>query len=256
MKLRADDLKTLYQRSLGTKPDGKAACPSEDVILKSFTPEMSEEEKFRIVDHVAGCGACRSKFEAAREILKGAKALAAELEGQSFSESEAAALRQRALEKIQELEGRSEREKKRSFAESLRIVFFRYRYASVTAGMIMVFLAVWLAVQSPWKKEGAVIRGEGEAAVTLEAPQGIQEKKPSVFQWRPYPGAREYEVRVLDEELDVVWSSGKIKTNSIEFPASLSEAMKREAIYYWKISVYLEGGEVKESHLQEFRLKT
>ena len=255
MKLRNDDLKTLYRRSLQARPDGKTSCPSEDAILKSFTVEMSEEEKFRIIDHMAGCGACRLKFEAAREILKGAKALAGELEGQSLSGDETAALRQRALEKIRELGRGPQKEEKKSISDRLRIFIFQYRYASVVAGVFMVALAAWLVLKSPQGGRDNVVRGIKEPVIALESPRGIQAEVPALFRWRsPWEGG-EAEVRVLNEELDMIWSSGRIRATSLEFPPSLSEIIEREKIHYWKVIVYLDDGRINESDLQEFQLK-
>jgi hypothetical protein len=255
MKVRDEDLRALYPKSLGRKPDEKISCPSEDAILRSFTTEISEEEKLRLIDHVADCAACRPKFQAAREILKGAKTLAAEFEGQSLSESEVTALRRHAQEKLHELEASPNSGKKRSPTKSLKSLFFRYRYASVAAGILMVFLAVLIVVQSTHKVSDTLIRGEAGSAVNLEAPRGIQEMRPSVFRWAPYPGAGEYEVRLMNEKLDVVWTSGKIKTSQVGFPDVLLVTLEKGAVYYWKVSVYLEDGSIVDSQLQQFILK-
>ena len=255
MKFRDDDLKALYRRSLQARPDGKTSCPSEDAILKSFTTEMTEEEKFRIIDHVAGCSACRSQFEAAREILKGAKALAGELEGQSLSSDETAALYQKAAEKIRELRGRPQIEKKPSLYGRLRMFFLQYRYASVAAGLFVAALATWLVLKSPQAGREGIMRGTEGFAIMLEAPRGIQAEVPAHFRWRsPWPGG-ECEVRVLDEKLDVIWTSGKVLATSLEFPASLQGLIKKNSVYYWKVIAYLDDGRINESDLQEFKLK-
>lgn len=256
MKLRDEDLKKIYQRPRGMKPEGKAACPSEDDILKSFTPEMSEEEKLRIADHVTECGACRWKFEAAREMLKGAKALAAELEGQALSGNETAELHQRALEKIRKLEGGSEKAERKSFSDNLRSFFFQYRYASVVAGLVMVALAAWLVLRSPQAGRDDVMRGREGFVIALESPRGIQEGIPTLFRWRSSREGGEAEVRVLNEELDVIWTSGRVRMTPIEFPAPLAEIIKKDAVYYWKVIVYQDDGRIDESDLQEFRLKS
>lgn len=245
MKLRHDDLKALYRNSVGRKPDEESSCPSDEVILRSFTPEMSEEEKLRLVDHASACAVCGPRFQAAREIMMGAKTLAAEFEGRFVSRSETAELKGRAREKMKRRESPSHR----------KVILFRYRYAWVAAGFIVVFLAAWIAVQSPRKMSDTMIRGETGAAVELETPRGTLEKAPSFFRWTPYPGASEYEIRVLNDRLDAVWASGGIKVNRAALPAAVSEALEKGTVYYWKVTVRLEGGNVVESRLQEFRLK-
>lgn len=255
MKLREEDLKTLYQQSTGAKPAGETACPSEDDILKSFTPETSEQDKFRIVDHVAGCDGCRWKFEAAREILKGSNVLAEEFEGQALSASETAALHQLAKEKIRSLEGGPEKAEKKSFVDSLRNFVFQYRYASIVAGLLMVALAAWMVLKFPRPGRDDVLRGREDTAIELETPRGIQAGLPLLFRWRSrWPGG-ESEVRVMNEELDVVWTSGRIRATSVELPPALSETIKADSVYYWKVIIYLDDGRINESGLQEFKLK-
>ncbi len=120
----------------------------------------------------------------------------------------------------------------------------------------LVVLAAWLVLKSPRAVRDDVMRGKEGNVIALESPQGILAEIPALFRWRsPWPGG-EAEVRVLNRELDMVWSSGKIRAASLEFPASLSEIMQKDAVYYWKVIVYLDDGRIKESELQEFKLKS
>jgi hypothetical protein len=255
MKLRNEDLRKIYQSSEGDTSGVHEACPPVEVLIKSFSPEMNEEEKLQVVDHVTECDYCRWIFEAVREIVKEIKAAASEAGGQPLSESEVTGLKQRAQERIRELEGRFDRGKKTSLLENWRAYLGEHRVASLAAGLFVILLAALLVLKSPLKKGENVLRGEDEPTVNLETPQGLKEKLPVFFRWQAYPGATGYEVKVFDETLDEIWGSGRTTATSLELPASVAETLNKEAVYYWKITVYSDKEIIKESGLQEFKLK-
>jgi hypothetical protein len=242
MKLSHEDLKRLYQSSGAATVKEEGACPSDDLLMSSFLPETSEEDKFRVADHVAGCGSCRAKFELAREILSGAARLARESEGVALTEAEVAGLKQQAAARLREPE------KGRSF-------LFRFRYASAAAGLIMIGVAILLLLRTPQDKDAGAMRGEAAAAVVLLTPHGVQKTLPLRFEWQPYPGAEAYEVKLLDEKLDIVWASGRIRTTSLDLPPGPSEGLKRGAGYYWKVSVFSDNEILQESNLRTFQLQ-
>ena len=242
MKLSHEDLKKLYRSSYSATVKEEDACPPVDLLMSSFLPETSEEDKFRVADHVAGCSSCRVKFELAREILSKATRLARESEGIALTEAEVTALKQRAAARLRE------NEKGRSF-------FFRYRYASAAAGIIMIMAAIFLVLRAPQDKDSGAMRGEAGAAMVLLTPRGVQKALPLHFKWQPYPGAETYEVKVLDEKLDIVWSSGRIRATSLYLPQGPAEGLKRGAGYYWKVAVFSDDESVQESGLQGFQLQ-
>lgn len=242
MKLSHEDLKRLYQSSGAATVKEEGACPSDDLLMSSFLPETSEGDKFRVADHVAGCSSCRAKFELAKEILSGAARLARESEGVALTEAEAAGLKQRAAARLREPE------KGRSF-------FFRFRYASAAAGLILIMAAILLVLRTPQDKDAGAMRGEAGAAVVLLTPRGVQKTLPLSFEWRPYPGAEAYELKLLDEKLEIVWASGRIKATSLGLPPGPAEGLKRGDGYYWKVSVFSGDEILQESNLQSFQLQ-
>jgi hypothetical protein len=255
MRLREKDIRKIYQSSADKKIQSGHSCPSVDALLASFSPETSEEEKLQMADHVAGCGPCRRKFEAAREILKGAAALASEAEGVALTEEEAIGLRQRAAARLNELEERQEAGNLKDPIGRKKTFLFRYRHALMAAGLVMIIAAALIVLRAPQEKDTDAIRGERGPAIVLITPRGLQNTLPLHFQWQPCPAAETYMVKILDERLDVVWDSGPIRVTSLDFPPGPAEGLKQESIYYWKVMVLLNDGTTQESDLQEFRIK-
>ena len=242
MKLSHEDLKKLYRSSCAETSREEGACPPVEFLMSTFLPETSEEDKFRVADHVAGCRSCRAKFELAREILSGAARLTRESEGVALTEAEVSALKQMAAARLRE------NEKGRSF-------FFRYRYASAAAGLVMIMAAILLVLRAPLNKDSGALRGEARAAIVLLTPLGVQKALPLHFEWLPYPRAETYEVKVLDEKLDIVWSSGRIRATSLDLPPGPAKGLKMGASYYWKVAVFSDDEILQESGLQSFQLQ-
>jgi hypothetical protein len=255
MKLSHEDLKGLYRSSGARKADEEGACPSDDVLMSSFLPETGEEVKFRVADHAAGCRSCRAKFEMAREILAETARLTRPSEGVALTEAEVSELKERAAAKLRKMERRPKPGSAQDFSEQWRAFFFRYRYASTAAGLIMILAAVLLVLRAPWNKDAGAMRGESGTAVVLLAPRGGQKALPLRFEWQPYPGAEAYEVKLLDEKLDIVWASGRIRATSIGLPPGPAEGLKRETGYYWKVSAFSGDRILQESELRSFRLQ-
>ena len=257
MKLRDEDLKRIYQRSRREPPAKKEACPSDELLMKSFSGEMSEEEKFKIIDHVTGCGSCHWKFEALHQILNGTEEIAQKLEGISLSEKGVSQLREIAKDRIYELETQSREKKNLGFKRKF-IAFFAsgaLRYIPAAVGLLIIVLAAFVILKTPANVERDMARGPADQIVELVAPKGEVKDYPLFFKWRPYPKAEDYEVKLLDEELTDIWKSGRIKATEVELPQGQIERMQKEKTYYWKVVVHLKAGTLKESGCQEFKLR-
>jgi hypothetical protein len=257
MKLRAEDLKRIYKRSRQESSFKNGGCPSDELLIKSFSAEVSEEEKLATIDHVTRCASCHWKFEALRQILRGTGEIAKELEGLSLSAKEVSQLQEVAKNKIQGLEKRRQQKKIpwrktrfQSFLASRAL-----KYVSAAAGLLIVVLAAFLILKTPPNLKQDIARGPADQTLELIAPKGEVRDFPLFFKWRPYPKAQEYEVKLLDEELTDNWKSDRIKAIEVELPQGQFERMEKEKTYYWKVVVHLKAGTAKESGLQEFKLR-
>src|SRR5215472_11834385 len=69
-------LREAYQRALDARRvSGREPCVAPEAMLSLLRREGSEEGRLETLDHVMGCGACRSEFELLRSIeVAGAEA--------------------------------------------------------------------------------------------------------------------------------------------------------------------------------------
>jgi hypothetical protein len=257
MKLRAEDLKRIYKRSRQESSFKNGGCPSDELLMKSFSAEVSEEEKFKIIDHATGCAFCYWKFEFLREIFAGTKEIARSFEGVSLSKEEVRQLKDKAKSKIVELEkGRLEKPGL-GLKERVRSLFSSnlFKYVPAAAGVLIIILAALFILRIPRNNQEAGMRGEEEQILELISPKGEIDRPPIIFTWKPYPKALDYEVRFLDEELNPAWNSEKMQKTEIELPSALLPKMEKGKMFYWKVIADLESGARKESGLQPIKLK-
>jgi len=257
MDIQDKALKKYYRASLSKNPPHKKGCPDSDVLIRSFSKEMSETEKIQIIDHVTTCGPCYKKFEAVRQILKGSKNMAERFEGVSLSEADVKELKQRAQARLREFEMHDISIQKLGFSEKI-FGFFRLkpalRYASAVAAICIMVAAVIILFKIPPSIEDETLRGIKKESILLISPRGEIKEFPLAFEWEPFAEAKEYQIVLLDEELTRIWTSEKTEKTEMRVPPAVQNKLQKERTYYWKIVILLENGIQKESDLQEFTL--
>ena len=257
MDIQDKALKKYYRASLSKNPPHKKGCPDSDVLIRSFSKEMSETEKIQIIDHVTTCGPCYKKFEIVRQILKGSKNLAQRFEGVPLSEAEMNELKQKAQARIHELETHDISTLKPSFGKKIA-AFFRLnpalKYASAVAAICVVVAAAIVLFKILPSIKDETLRGINEKTILLFSPRGELEKFPLAFKWEALPGAKEYQIVLLDEELTRIWTAEKTEKTEMSIPFAVQKKLLKEKTYYWKVVIFLEDGTLKESLLQDFKL--
>ena len=170
-------LREAYQRVLDSRRvTGRELCVDPEAMLSLLRREGAEERRLEVLDHVMGCGACRSEFELLR----------------SMEEADS---------------GTTERAR----PAVLRI---RPRLAVPLALAASVVLVVTVG-QRLWSPAATdVERGVPDGLTLLGPPAEIAAGASPTFSWKPVPGAQDYELEVLDEKGTVVWSA-KTKETSV-----------------------------------------
>lgn len=254
MKLREEDLKKAYRASLQEEAAGKL-CPSTETLLNAFSAGLNEEEKIKIVDHVSECRLCLNKFKMIKEIMEGSKTLAVEWEGVALTEAETALLKQRAKEKIRELKEEHKKEEKEKSGGKRRTFLFKYWPVPLVVGTGIIIIAAFLIFKFPPSRKEDIIRGREGKVIEFITPRGQIERLPIVFEWKALLGVKEYQVVLMDAELDVLWVSGRIGETRVELPFELGKTIQQGKPYYWKVLISKESGEIEESDLQKFKLE-
>jgi hypothetical protein len=165
-----------YQRALDARRvSGRELCLAPEAMLSLLRREGAEEQRLEALDHVMGCGACRSEFELLRSI-----------------EQAGAGTAERARPAILQIP--------RRVAVPL----------ALAASLILV-VTIGQRLRSP---EGTDVERGAMDGVTLlgPAPEIAAGTSPT-FAWKPVPGAQSYELEVLDEKGAVVWDTRTSETS-------------------------------------------
>jgi hypothetical protein len=161
-------LREAYQRALDARRvSGREPCVAPEAMLSLLRREGTEEQRLETLDHLMGCGACRSEFELLRSIERAGE-----------TEEARAAVRRMPRRVVVPL--------------------------ALAASFILV-VTVGQRLRAP--EDPDVERGIAQGVTLLEPPAEIAAGMPTRFAWKPVPGAQSYELEVLDEKGAVVWGA-------------------------------------------------
>src|SRR5262249_43781419 len=160
-------LREAYQRALDARRgSGREACTSRKAMLTVLRRGGAEEQRLEVLDHVMGCGACRSEFELLRSI------------------EEAGA-------------GTTERARPALLRIPQRLV--------VPLALAASLILVVMVGQRLRTAEGTdVERGTTDGVTLLAPPLEIAAGTPPTSAWKPGAGAQSSQLEVLDEKASVV----------------------------------------------------
>jgi hypothetical protein len=181
--LTDEGLREAYERTLDARRVGRReSCVAPEAMLSLLRQEGTEEGRLETLDHVMGCGACRSEFELLRSI------------------EEAGA-------------GPVERQR-----PAILGIPRRLGLPLALAASVVLLVTVGPRLRSPAGAD--VERGTTDSVTPLEPPAEIAAGAPPRFVWTSVPGAQSYELEVLDEQGTVVWAT-KTSETSVTLPASV-----------------------------------
>ena len=168
-------LREAYQRALDARrASGREPCVAPEAMLSLLRREGTEEQRLEVLDHVMGCGACRSEFELLRSM---------EQAGAGTERAGPAVLR----------------------------IPARFAVPLALAASLILVITIGQRLRSP---EGTdVDRGTVDGVTLLGPPSEIAAGTSPTFAWKPVPGAQSYELEVLDEKGAVVWGARTSQTS-------------------------------------------
>jgi len=210
-------LRALYQRALeprGTR--GRERCAPPEAMLGVLRREGGEEQRLEVLDHVMGCGACRTEFDLLRSIEE------------AGADTEKPAV--------------------------LRILA-RPAWRSVAPFALAASILLVVAVGPRlWTHPAADVERGTSGGVTLSAiPLHGIGGDTGVFAWEPVPGARGYELEVLDDKGAVVFAE---KTAGTSLTLSDGHGLAPDTGYRWWVRATTASGDPLSSEIRSLRLRT
>lgn len=259
MRLKNKQIRKYYQELPIPEVGKKTDCPDIDSLINSFSDELTESQKFNIIDHISDCQTCLEKFNFIEQIFRESRKVALGKNKLSLHENEVKELKELAQRKILEL--KTQNEATFDGAQSIPgksvpvLPKITAKFISIAAVLIIAVLGTIIIIRTLPEPEMNMIRGSQEDTFLLIAPKGEITKKSLIFKWNAFPGAKEYDVRIMNAELTNIWISDKTRNTSIKLPGDLYQKITRDTIYYWKVIAYLNDGNIEKSHIIEFEFK-
>lgn len=211
-----EGLREAYQRALDARRvSGRERCLAPEAMLSVLRQEGSEEQRLEVLDHVMGCHECRSEFELLR---------AMEEAGAGATQPAASIL-----------------------GPSLR------RFAAPLALAASLILVVTVAHRLRTPVGSDVERGTADGITLLGPSAEIDEATAPTFAWKPVPGARRYELEVLDERGALVWGA---KTSETSVTLSDPRLLPPGKTYRWWVRTTNESGAQRASPVRSLRIRT
>ncbi len=229
--------------ALGRTPE----CPDLDVLLKDSRPANVEA-------HVKSCAHCLSEIALFHE-FETAEPHAEEREDLAWIESRlerrSTAALPAAPSPSASLWGRAQ-----SWLAAAIQPGHRGALALVAASLVAVtlgglYLRQGRIVERPGPAETSVWRSGGFAALS---PAGDVNEPPAEFRWEAVPGAASYELKLMEVDRTVIWTS-ETKAASVEIPNNIRAQFLPARAFSWQVTARGSGGELLGStNLQTFHI--
>jgi hypothetical protein len=204
-------------------------CLKKEALIDAFLKKGTLEERERLIDHILVCKRCKVKFEALKLISSELIEFTEDFEGEKLTAREEEEFRRMAHQRIKELS----KTQKRPFLRSRPAQYL----AAAAAGLLIVIAGYFLIT----KLQRRDVYREGKSGeFRLIEPVGLITEVPTVFIWTPHEDADNYFLRLIDDELNIVFIRSIVITEeNYESKTTLTEDEKKRLVkgktYIWEV---------------------
>lgn len=218
-------------------------CYKKGAAIKVFLDETSNEEKFKLLDHIFNCPECSIEFESLKEIWTKGKDVLLELDKEKLTQENAGQIKRIAAKEIKTL--KSQRRTKRS------PLFLPKKIFAIGSGIIIVFIiSLFFLIRGP--KEIELERQISRGNIEVIEPWDEIHKSPILFRWTPIKEAKYYILEILDSSLETFYRKEKILSDSFILPEETFIRLMKRKTYFWKVIANLENDQKIESEFGKF----
>jgi hypothetical protein len=222
------------RRKKANMNSNKTACPKNEVFIKALSGELGENEKESFVDHIFCCSKCRLKFDAIKALNRECRQEGKDIPDGTLTSNEAKSLRKMAAKRLREL-GES----------TARFPVFRLnrpglKWIYATSIFLAVVVIGYLLLNSP--PDQIIFRTTSNNELRLTKPIGKIKEPPSIFKWSRVKNADVYNLKLLDEDLQVLWNKYLVvssesgpSVSSLVLDETIKNKLKRGKTYIWTV---------------------
>ena len=232
MKINTSVLRQLYQEHLQeSQIQSRKKCPPPETLLKYSRRKFSKGKRTKITDHIGRCTFCALEFKFIQEILTQEQSL-----NLKFAEN-------LAPKDIKTRTGAMF--KAMNFIQiNRRIVIMLATSLLLITSAVVFFLR--LSVNRDYR---------GDQSLHIKPISPIEKQYPLSklhFRWSEIPSADYYMLEIYNDELYLIWKSGKLLSNSfIPSPEQLAH-FEPNITYFWMVKASFPDGKKIESPLHTF----
>jgi hypothetical protein len=184
-------------------------CPSDEAIFEAATGGADADQRRRVIEHIALCGACAQSWRLAAELEHARPGVA------------------RAEHRF----GHNRRPGNLALAAA----------ATVVAAIGIVWLLPQFDPGTPPPGNGSVLRGVEEDRFNLAGPDVFRPGDGIVLSWRALEGAKEYRVSIFDEHLETLFAQ-TVTTARLALPGDALDAAADGDTVYWFVQAEMADG--------------
>ena len=244
MKINNSDLKKIYFAYIQDKvPLFREKCLSPEKILTFFIKPGSSRKKGRIIDHITSCAHCAHDFYVFLGIYRDEQMLLGDIR-----------------ELLQQKERPQISKKNRGLSPVVRwlnIFPIRYPWKIAFSFLLTIIFAGLIILVTHQNIMTSKNGDRGKLPGQLQLMVPIHEnavQAPVIFKWRGVASSHYYVLEIFDEALSPFWKSPKIIESFYQLPPEIDTKIKKNKIYFWIITVFLNEGEMFESTLESFKV--
>lgn len=226
----------MSMNSSHNKKKSSHKCPENQDFVRILSQKASLKEKEELIDHILICRKCRTKFEALREL----KALK---------------LQTRIPEELLEKDLHP-KEQKKPLSLSLP-VFKKFSWKTFFAAAVLFLAAAACAFFVFFKSPPPVMRGDSPSELILLEPGERVSQPPSVFTWSEVKFADKYKFKLVDENLETLFSATvkKREQTVLKLPGDVVKKLESGKTYIWSIKVYDDHGNLIAFQSKSFQIR-
>jgi hypothetical protein len=248
MNIKDKDLQRLYKAYVMDKiPSSRKNCPSLKRIIDIFSPNSSQKQKTKIIEHITHCAYCAQEFDFNLQIFRRELSLTNQIDHLLAIEKEIISVNKESNQAYSPT-----KKKQRLFFPR-----FSWKFAAslITVALIIFSLSI-LSIKNSLhffaKKED---RGKSIYLIHLIEPVDKTFSKSSLgFRWSEFKDAKYYTLELFDETLLRIWESPKIYNNQCTLPYEIAKKLTAKKSYFWMVTGFSQEGKQVESNLEEFSL--
>jgi hypothetical protein len=198
------------------------SCPKKGRFLRALMGELGPREMRNFDEHVLQCSKCRFLLEALRRLQTELEARKKAVAAEKICAKDSRDLKRLARRQIKALTP------KKAFSLSRPVIVG----GAVLAAAAFLFLGDVFLIRTHARDQ--LHRGSSKEGLRLIEPRGNLEEAPSVFLWTDVKGRDVFSVKIVDDELNLLYGDN-VNSTRLSLPPEVERKFAKGRVYLWTV---------------------